>query len=130
MSNITFSPQNIQSNAKFQISPFVLKLHQMVPNPEPSITQPFQAYQSTLINPKNPNLHSISSKTSPIVLDRRLKFRTKMPFGQNSSKNQFASSYHVLHTLPIKTHKFRAKNHTKISPKINNSVRPFMRKMH
>ena len=120
MSNITFSPQNIQSNAKFQISPFVPKLHQMVPNPEPSITQAFQAYQSTLINPRNPNLHSISSKTSPIVLDRRLKFRTKMPFVKNSTKNRFASSYHVLHTLPIKTHKFQAKIHPKSFQKNQN----------
>ena len=63
----------------------------------------FQTYQSTLIDPRNPNLPSISSKTSPIALDCRLKFWTKMPFVKNSSKNRFATSYHVLHTLPIKT---------------------------
>ena len=95
-----------------------------------SMPNNFKTYQSTLIDPRNPNITSILSKTSPIVRNRRLKFRTKIPFGQNSSKNRFASSYHVLHTLPIKTHKFHAKNHTKTSPKINNSVRSFMRKMH
>ena len=94
---------NIQNFRNFKTSQkpnlFLQKYSKFIP----INARKFQAYQSTLIDPRNPNLTSILSKTSPIVLNRRLKFRTKMPFVKNSSKNRFATSYHVLHTLPIKT---------------------------
>ena len=52
-----------------------------------------------------------------------------MPFVKNSTKNQFSSSYHVPHTLPIKTHKFWATIHPKSTPKIGKYIRPKTLKM-
>ena len=97
--------------------------------PNHTLPNDFNHAISLKITQGNPNLPLVRPKTKSNVLIRRKTIRTKIPFGQNSSKNRFASSYHVPHTLPIKTHKFRAKNHPNTPPKINNFVRPFMRKM-
>ena len=69
----------------------------------------FRTYQSILIDPRNPNLHSISSKTSPIVRNRRKKIWTKIPFGQNSSKNRFASPIMFYTLSPSKPINFMPK---------------------
>ena len=103
MSNITFSPQNIQIMHNFRFSPFVTKLHQMVPNPHyPMIsTMPFHSKsskesKSTLGSSKNLAKLSKSTKNNSDQNTLRQKLVQKSLF-----KFLSCSSYST-HQNPIK----------------------------
>ena len=113
----------------FSFDPCNRKLHRQVPNPEPSITQQFQPYHSTLNNPRSLNLSLVHPKTKPNSLNRHFKIRTKIPFVKNSTKinSQVPIMFFIL--SPLKPYKNRAKNHAKSSPKIENEFGRIFKKM-
>ena len=79
--------------------PFVRKLHQMVPNFEPSITQYFQAYHSTHNNPRSLNRSPFLSRTVSNHQKQSSQFRIQKPIKETHQNSHFQ---HVFTVFPLK----------------------------